>query len=179
MIQSEGFPFYRYCMLPLLSLPHSLPRSPPLPSQRLDPPCYVVAMEQNKINWKMERRNRKNGIEEIKIIIINATKLNQLYTEKCSGKWEWCYRHLQYSIFDSSLSYQSVYINRPFLSLPPHSTHRLLVNCRIPIAVKHYQSGPSDSAGKHMRKISKTDENSARRKKTVTGRKKKEIENHG
>ena len=30
-----------------------------------------------------------------------------------------------------------------------------------------------------MRKISKTDENSARRKKTVTGRKKKEIENHG
>ena len=50
LIQIEDFPFYRYCMLPLLSLPHSLPRSPPLPSQRLDPPCYVVAMEQNKIN---------------------------------------------------------------------------------------------------------------------------------
>ena len=55
--------------------------------------------------------------------------------------------HLQYSIFNTSLSHQSVDKNRSLLALTPHTTHSLFVYCRVPVAIKHYQSRSPNSMG--------------------------------
>ena len=87
--------------------------------------------------------------------------------------------YLYYRVLYTSLCNQPINIHWSFLPFPPHSTHRLLVDSRVPITVKHdqprsaYSKKTKKKPEKNVKKVKKVRKKN-NVKKFKKGKKKKD-----